>query len=87
MDACFDPALHTLHKGAVRTHAGAPGRGIAVFKGRVWLTQVDDPRDVVLEAGETFAFDRRGLVVVQALSDASLLLFDSADAVVAVGRA
>lgn len=86
MDARSDPALSTLRKGDVLTLAGAPGRGIAVFTGQVWLTQYNDPRDIVVGAGETFAFDRRGLVVVNALSDASLLLFDSAHAVAAVGH-
>ncbi len=86
MDATTDSAVNNLQKGAVLTHAGAPGRGIAVFKGHVWLTQYNDRRDIVLGAGETFAFDRRGLVVVYALSDASLLLFDSADAMTAFDR-
>jgi hypothetical protein len=79
MHANFHPALTRLRKGAVRSHIGKHGRGIAVFEGRVWVTQDNDLRDFVLDAGESLAFDRRGRVVVQALSDASVLVFDSTD--------
>jgi len=79
MHANFHPALTRLCKDTVRSHIGERGRGIAVFEGRVWVTQDNDLRDFVLEAGESLAFDRRGRVVVQALSDASVLVFDSID--------
>lgn len=52
------------------------GKGVAVFGGHVWVTQDSDPEDHVLGTGESFAFDRPGLAIVQALSDASLLVFD-----------
>jgi hypothetical protein len=79
MDVNFDPALVRLSKGAVRSHVGQRGHGIAVFEGRVWVTQDNDWRDFVLDAGESLAVERHGRVVVQALSDASLLLLGSAD--------
>jgi hypothetical protein len=80
MDASLNPDLTRLRKDDVRSLHGEPGRGVAVFQGQVWVTQDGDPRDLILNAGDTFVFDRRGRVVVQALDDASLFLFDSADA-------
>lgn len=80
MDRNLDLALCSLPSGELQSLLGKRGRGIAVFEGRVWLTQVDDPRDLVLDAGESFEFDRHGRVVVQALSDAHMLLFERAAA-------
>jgi hypothetical protein len=84
MDASFSPLLHPLHAGDMLTHCGGRGRGIAVFKGRVWLTQTDDLRDVILTAGESFDFDRPGVVVVQAFENAGVLWFDRSEPVVPV---
>ena len=52
------------------------GRGlrVRVAAGSVWLTQRDDPRDVVLREGESFLIDRAGRTVVQALAPAELRL-------------
>ncbi|WP_088278351.1 DUF2917 domain-containing protein [Ideonella sp. A 288] len=77
MDASQHPLLTLLPKDAVRRLRGERGRGIAVFRGQVWLTQDGDLRDIVLDAGESFDFDRPGHVVVQALGDASLLLYEA----------
>jgi len=53
------------------------GRVIVVFEGRVWITQVGDRRDFVLEGGESLAIDRPGLTLVQAFRDSKLMLLDS----------
>jgi hypothetical protein len=44
------------------------GLGFAVTcrEGVVWITQADDPRDVALSAGQSFALDRKGLALVVA---------------------
>jgi hypothetical protein len=77
MDTSLNSALTRLARGEMlRVHDGQ-GRGIAVFRGQVWITQDGDVRDVVLGAGESFTFDRPGLAIVQALADTSVLLFGS----------
>jgi len=43
------------------------GRRIAVLEGRVWVTQYGDRRDVVLQTGEEFVFDRPVTAMVSAL--------------------
>jgi hypothetical protein len=40
--------------------------------GTLWLTQQGDPADHLMAAGETFAINRRGLVVISALKDSEL---------------
>lgn len=82
MDASLNPALSRLNKGEVRSLDGEPGLSVALFEGRVWITQDGDPRDVVIDAGADFAFDRRGRVVIEALSDALLLMLERRDGAV-----
>jgi hypothetical protein len=42
------------------------GEGFTVecLDGAVWITQSNDPRDIVLKAGESFALDKPGLALV-----------------------
>ena len=47
---------------------------VYVWKGKVWLTQERDRRDVVLRAGEWFRLDRNGVAVVTALAGCALTL-------------
>jgi hypothetical protein len=63
-----------LSRREIRSFAGRPGARIESRRGRVWITQDGDPRDVVLEAGESHALDRDGPVFVQALDAALVLL-------------
>lgn len=69
-------ALTHLAKGELLPLRHGLGKGIAVFDGDVWITQEADPQDHVLAAGESFAFDRTGSAIAQALSNARLLVFD-----------
>ena len=52
--------------------AGAKGQQITCLSGVVWLTQANDPRDIVLSRGQSFIVDRKGLTVVYALKDAAI---------------
>lgn len=45
---------------------------IGCESGVIWITQDNDPRDVVLNAGESFVSDRPGTVLVYALQPAVL---------------
>ena len=50
----------------------AVGRTVHAHAGRVWITEENGSRDVVLEAGESFRLARSGLAVVEAFCDASI---------------
>jgi len=80
MDASFSSAAIDLPKGAVRSYVGHRGAAIAVLQGRVWLTQPNDLRDHFLGPGESFAFSAHGPIVVEALSDASVLRLPTMEA-------
>jgi hypothetical protein len=60
-----------LSKGSVFVSPAAIGTQILCEKGTLWLTQDNDVRDIVIAAGEQFAADREGSVLVYALADAS----------------
>lgn len=76
MDTSLSMALEQLAQGSLLKLRDARGRGVAVFSGRLWVTQEGDLRDLVVEAGDSVRFDRAGLVVIQALADTRLLLLD-----------
>ena len=42
------------------------GEGLTIecLKGAVWITQSNDPRDIVLDCGQSFMLDRPGLALV-----------------------
>jgi len=44
------------------------GQGLAVacIEGTVWITQSNDPRDIVINAGQSFLLDKQGLALVAA---------------------
>ncbi len=46
------------------------GEGFTVecLEGAVWITQSNDPRDIVLNAGQSFVLDKPGLALVCAAS-------------------
>ncbi len=77
MDTSLSRALTQLAKGALLRVRDGQGKRIAVFHGHVWITQDNDPRDVMLCAGEGFTLDRPGLAIVQALEDTNLLVFEA----------
>lgn len=78
----MSPALRhpliDLPRGATLRIDDGEAHVIDVFQGMVWITQDGDPRDVILQAGESFSFDSSGLTLVQAFQDARLLLTDAA---------
>jgi hypothetical protein len=73
-----DPALGApvmkiqLSRGEAMPVRDGAGGTVHAHEGRVWITEEDTLADVVLGAGESFRLARRGLAVVEALSDASI---------------
>jgi len=45
---------------------------IVCLRGRVWITQEGDPRDITLEPGEGFTLERPGMTLAAALSASSV---------------
>lgn len=76
MDTSLSMAFEQLAKGALLKLRDAQGRGVAVRSGCLWITQEGDPRDLFVGAGQSVRLDRGGLVVIEALADARLLLLD-----------
>jgi hypothetical protein len=54
-----------------RVHQAA-GSTVTVHAGAVWITEQDNPRDVVLCSGQSFTLGRPGLALVEAFGDASI---------------
>jgi len=69
--------LTDLTAGSVLRVQDGEGRAIVVFEGQVWITLENDPRDIVLAAGESFSVDRPGLTLVQACRDSKLILVEA----------
>lgn len=67
----------SLDKGTVRHVHADPGRRVECLSGSLWLTQDGDRRDVVLEAGDSFAFDRAGDALLSAFADSRFLVLDA----------
>lgn len=63
-----------LPHGAVHALRESRGTLLQCLSGTLWLTQQDDLRDIVLEAGDEALIERDGLSLVSALSDASFVL-------------
>lgn len=69
---------HALGKGEVRRVRTPEGKRVECLSGVLWLTQDGDRRDIVLEAGEAFVFDRDdGDALVSALAESRYLLLQA----------
>ena len=64
--------LEPITLAARSVHRIEDGKGIRVscVRGSTWITQEDDPRDLILTAGQSVVLDRPGLAVVYAFKDA-----------------
>src|SRR5262245_4766812 len=74
MQHVLDVRPVNLRARSVHRIEGGKGLQVTAVTGTVWVTQADDPRDVVLGRGHSFILDRKGLAVVYALSDAAILV-------------
>ena len=60
-----------LRKGEIIRN-GQTCRRIVCHRGRLWITQTGLPQDVILVAGQSFEPRQTGLLLIEALEDASL---------------
>jgi hypothetical protein len=67
----------TLAKGTVRHLHAERGRRVEVVSGSIWITQDGDRRDIVLQNGEAFDFDRAGDALLSAFADSRYLVLDA----------
>lgn len=68
-----------LGKGTIRRVGHGAGQRVECLAGVLWITQDGDLRDVILETGEAFAFDRRGNALISALADSLYLLLEACE--------
>lgn len=61
-----------LIKGATAQLRGADGIEVRCDSGHLWLTEAGDPIDYFLERGTSHRVRTHGVVVIEALSDATL---------------
>ena len=72
MNLEFNPEGLCLKPKQLLKVRGGIGHAIVCHSGSLWVTQQHDQRDIVLGAGESFALDRKGLVLVQALAQSAI---------------
>jgi hypothetical protein len=51
------------------------GRTVCALDGAVWLTEENDPRDIVLEPGSCYRLRRAGVALLNALSGEASVSF------------
>lgn len=70
--ACFETGtVVRLGSREAITLADIRGATLQVTRGALWVTQQRDPKDIVLRVGDSWAVERNGDTVVEALDDAS----------------
>ncbi len=70
--ACFEHG--TIVEMAPRETVTLPdvrGSTLRVARGTLWITQEDDPQDIVLRNGDVWTVERNGLTIVEAQSESS----------------
>jgi hypothetical protein len=61
-----------LAQGDLHRIVNGEGTLIACLADRIWITQDDDARDIVLGPGESFRIDRPGLTIINAFGAATI---------------
>jgi hypothetical protein len=64
-----------LRRGSLMRIEALSGHRVACLRGMVWLTQERDPLDRILCAGEIFAIDRPGIVLINALGHDAIVQY------------
>ena len=63
--------LLELRRGRVLRVSGI-GRTVRAHQGRVWITEENSRRDIVLDPGQSFRLAGPGLALVEAFDDAAI---------------
>jgi DUF2917 family protein len=77
---------HCIPKRTILVVAHPMHRKIECLHGSVWITHDGDPRDVVLEGGQSYLADRDTRMLIQALENAELRLIPTAPLFTASAR-
>jgi hypothetical protein len=64
-EACAELSVQLPHHCLLDINDGE-GLAVACVEGTVWITQSNDPRDIVIHAGQSFLLDKQGLALVAA---------------------
>lgn len=85
---CFEPGVTLdLAKRDNLPLRDVQGTLLRVTRGSLWVTQENDPRDLVLHTGDTWMVERGGLTIVEAQADSTVCIAGRrADAVLAARR-
>ena len=75
-----------LARGTLQRIDDGRGTWVQCLSGTLWLTQQNDARDIVLEAGDEARIERTGTSIVSALSDARFVLLRTDPQVAAAAR-
>lgn len=65
---------YILKKGEVMSLTAAARHLIRVNEGFVWLTGSEDPRDYILNRGDSFDMSGKGTLVLEALTDSAFCI-------------
>lgn len=71
------PGATELRADSVLSFEARRGQELLGTRGRLWVTQDGDPRDVFVGSGERFVFDRSGVVVIHALHEAGAFVLSA----------
>jgi len=87
--SCFEPGITIdLAKRENLPLHDVRGTLLRVTRGSLWVTQENDPRDLVLRTGDTWTVERDGLTIVEAQADSIVCVGGrNVDAVLAARRA
>ena len=74
MNNDLNHAASHLVKGQLQRIQDGLGTRVLALRGRLWLTQEGDLRDIILDPGEDFLIDHQGASYLSALADSSFVL-------------
>jgi Protein of unknown function (DUF2917) len=76
MNANSDHLLQRLGTGKLIGIDHGEGSRVNCVEGALWITQSNDPRDIVIKGGESFVLDRPGLALVCAAAGPAVVAVD-----------